>query len=175
MNGLTKFAALFGLAAVLGGGMSGIATAQWCWDADDVFANVIGSTVIIHHDAALYNCCADAFEYDLDMQGSTVTIQENEIAPNPCYCICCNNLAVTIEDVPTGQYHVDFHWFDYERDRWEIWVLDVEVPEVGQSGEPRVTAVAPPLCRESSDTPEDGSPDGEARQGTWGRVKSLCR
>jgi hypothetical protein len=148
------------------------ASAQdWCYNADNVYAFVYGSTVVIHHDAALYNCCADGFDYTVDQVGDTFYVEEIEILTNPCYCICCFNLSVAIEDVAPGEYMITFSWYDYEIYDWVQEELHVSVPDVGQTGRNEPGSIYWHGCLESPTSASDPVEGPEA----WSVIKSLFR
>lgn len=147
----------------------------WCWDADNIYAQVVGSTVTFYHDAALYNCCPDRFDFEIDIAGGELIVEEYEILSSPCYCICCYNVALEIEDVPPGDYTGVYHWYDYEIEEWRVWLLEILVPDVGQSGEPQISWVSTPECLESSSVPEQEPSGEDPDSGTWGRLKTIYR
>jgi hypothetical protein len=157
------------LAAVMLFLLAGTATAQsdWCWGLDDVvWAEVVGSTVRVHHDAAIYNCCPEAIIYDTSIQGSLIQIVETEVNPQ-CLCMCCFNLEVAVDEVPSGTWQVDFAWYNYESQVVEHRLLTVIVQAAGagppQQGNsltsPCLTASgAPATPGESADWPQHMRP-----------------
>jgi hypothetical protein len=106
--------------------------AYWCWDADFVYAEVDGGTITVHHEAAYYNCCPWPVEYEIDVAAGLISVQE--IAHAACWCMCCFDYSVEIEDVPAGMYLLNFSWFDEESNEWTVWSLGVNVPAAGQVG-----------------------------------------
>ena len=152
---------------------SGIASAQddqmWCLDQDAVRADVDGSTVTIIHEAALYNCCPDPFEYEVAWEDDQLVVTEVEVLTNPCYCLCCYELYATVENVPSGEWSLLFRWYDYETYDW----LQVEVPftveNIGQSGPLFAGDSDDSGCIVSSDV-DDAPRDDDL---SWGRVKAL--
>jgi hypothetical protein len=152
----------------------GIAPASgqdWCYNADNIYTMVYGSTVVIHHDAALYNCCPDGFDYSIDQVGDTFYVDEIEILNNPCYCICCFNLAATIEDVAPGEYNMIFSWYDYEIYEWVQEQLHFSVPALGQTG---ASALGDIYWSGCLDSPTSASEPTE-EPALWGTIKSLFR
>jgi len=148
----------------------------WCADGDTVYAEVIESTITVHHDAAVYNCCPEPFQYDVSLQDGVIEIREVEVLENPCFCICCFDLSVEIEDVAPGSHQVLFSWFDYETDQWREWYLEVHVPDVDQNEGMTVIAVSEPDCVELTGVNEEAQPE-EPGFGvdSWGRIKIRYR
>jgi len=109
---------------------SGPASAQymWCINEDVVYAEVEGTTVTFFHDAALYNCCSNPFEYSTFWENGHQVVLEDEILVNGCWCQCCYNLSVTIVDVPPGEQVIVFRWYDEESNNWIDVELTVTVP-----------------------------------------------
>jgi hypothetical protein len=152
--------------------------AQWS-ECDDSFATEIdGNSLIIHHDGALYNCCPDPFNYTVDQDDSLILVTETEVLSNPCFCICCFDLSVTIEDLAPGVYDLIFTWFDYEADQWQEVVLDVVIPNVGQAPLPAVVDTYLSDCyQDPTAVPDDRDPGNRPppEQYTWGLIKTLYR
>jgi len=109
------------------------ALGNWCEYADVIRVEVDGADVTVFHDAALYNCCHDPFDYDMVWQDDRLEITESEVNPQ-CYCICCFDLQTTIEAVPAGTWTLRFRWFDYEAPEWIEVDTIFTVEEVGQGG-----------------------------------------
>ncbi|MCK4414801.1 MAG: hypothetical protein KAY32_14800 [Candidatus Eisenbacteria sp.] len=146
----------------------------WCWEADEVHARVEGATIAVFHDATVYNCCPDPFEYEIVLEENVIRVREVEVLSNPCYCICCFDLAVTIEDVPPGDYTLEFTWYDYEERDWLVRLLDVSVPDAGQADLPAVGETYSSGCIEAQSVPDSAGPnEDDQRSPTWGRIKSL--
>ena len=124
------------LCLALGGAASPSAAQSpyWCWALDAVTAEVEGSTITIHHDNALYNCCHDPFEYSSSQEGNLILVHETEVLVHPCHCLCCFNLSNKIENVQPGEYQIDFSWHDYESGGEEHRSVQVTVPNVSQEG-----------------------------------------
>lgn len=110
-------------------------TLDWCYDVrDSVYVEVEHGTITIHHDAALYNCAPDSIAYTWTQEGDTFRVVETEYNPS-AYCLCCYELTTSMEDVPPGDYVIDFTWEDYVTGT-EHRILCVTVPDEGQSGGP---------------------------------------
>lgn len=106
----------------------------WCMDVDVITAEVEGSTVTIFHEAALYNCCWNPFEYITFWEDGRLVVVEDEILVNGCWCQCCYNLSVQIQDVPPGEQIVVFRWYNEESNDWvevelEIFVANDDHPQ----------------------------------------------
>lgn len=95
----------------------------WCWDGDEVFAEVEGTAVTFHHKAAVYNCCLNPMEYTLFQEDGRLVVQEREILINGCWCICCYDLRATFNDFEPGDWSVLFRWEDEE----SAQMMEVEV------------------------------------------------
>lgn len=149
----------------------------WCYDADEVYAHVEGSTVTVYHDAALYNCCPDPFAYTVICEENTILVEEIEILTEPCYCVCCHNLWMMLEDVPAGDYLLLFSWYDYEAFEYRQQELELTVPDVGQGGLFAAGPVSIPSCIEASSVPGEGGPDDapDSTVASWGTLKLLYR
>ncbi|MCK4546457.1 MAG: hypothetical protein KAW17_03355 [Candidatus Eisenbacteria sp.] len=136
--------------------------------SDSVFAYVDGGSIRVVHMGALYNCCPTRFDYDVTVEEEQITVVEVEILENPCYCICCMDLATAIEDVPPGEYVLDFHWYEYETYEWRVWYLDVSVPDVGQMGDYFVAWSNHSDCYGTTGISDEDPP-------TWGMIKEMYR
>jgi len=138
----------------------------WCWDADQVLAEVCGDTVHVFHEAALLNCCPDPITHEVVVGDATILVVEHSLSP--CDCDCCYEVHVTIADVPAGHWNVLYRWFDIEIWDWAERVLDIEVPDVGQVGKPYVARERSSGCLESTDVP-----DLPVEPASWGVIKAL--
>lgn len=149
----------------------------WCSGADDVWAEVQGTSVIFHHDAALYNCCPNPFEYEMIWDEGQLVIVENEILINGCWCQCCYDLAIRVDDLPVGDSVVVFRWYDEESNAWLDEELEISIPnsddpdsppgekvQVGEYWQSECLATAAPVPDE---------PDPVAH--SWGGLKSRYR
>ncbi len=162
------------VAALLFLGGTSVHAQWWCYDGDVVRADVEGSTVTVFHDAALYNCCPDAFEYAVTQNGNQILVEEAEILTVGCLCLCCYDLSVVIEDVAPGDYLIVFRWDDYETGQWQERIVEITVPDVGQGGDAAVAGVFGLTCLdEPTAVPEDDDPEGETSQKkSWGEIKA---
>jgi hypothetical protein len=146
-----------------------VAQYLWCDDADVVRVDVDGATVTVIHEAAVYNCCPDPFQYDVSWEGDRLLVTEHEVLTYPCYCICCFDLFATVENAPPGEWVLVFTWWNYESNGW----MQVEVPftveDVGQGGPALMGPTDDSGCLNSSDV--DDVPTTTA----WGQVKTIYR
>jgi len=147
--------------------LAGSSAAAWPPCDDFVWAEVENGTVTVHHDGAFYNCCTDGFDYEVSLAGAVIRITETEILTNPCYCLCCMDNFVDIDDVAPGEYTIVFAWYDYETDAWVEWSLGIVVPDAGQSGGAALASSGTSGCYDPT-----GASGGEAERATWGSVKA---
>jgi len=106
----------------------------WCSLLDEVYAEVDGSALTLHHDNATYNCCPDSFSYEVAVSNDTLLVGEFENLSDPCRCLCCYDLSTTVEDLPPGTLHVVFRWLDDDPPVWREQNLTVVIGEWGQAG-----------------------------------------
>jgi hypothetical protein len=148
------------------------AQVEWC--DDYLYSSVQQGALTLFHNGSEYNCCPERFDYEVDVHGGQITVTETEILEMPCDCICCYDLSVKIEDLVPGAYTVVFRWYDYGDYQWEEWLLEVIVPDEGQTGDPQVTDLWRSDCYwEPTAVPEDDPPLHEV--GSWGAIKALYR
>lgn len=140
----------------------------WCWNADEIQAEVEGDMVHLRHLAALLNCCPDPITYEIEVGDATIMVVEH--SQHPCDCECCYNLGVTLDDVPPGPWNVLYRWFDVEIWDWTERVLQIDVPDVGQALEPFVAEQSSSGCLETT-----GLPDPSRIPLTWGVIKARYR
>ena len=146
-----------------------VAQAQfWCWDADEVIAEVEGDVVRIQHLAALYNYCPDPITYDIEVGDATILIVEN--TQFPCDYECCYDLELTVSNMPPGPWNLLFQWFEVETWQWTERILEIIIPDVGQEPEPVLKESSRSDCLEPSAVPE--LPEALL---TWGFVKTMYR
>jgi hypothetical protein len=146
----------------------------WCWEADEIHARVEEGALIVFHDAAVYNCCPDSFDYEVSLEETTIRVREIEILTMPCDCLCCFDLAATIEDLPPGVYQLEFSWYDYEGATWLAHWFEVTIPDAGQAQLPAVVETYNSGCLATQSVPEASIPGpDEPASPTWGRIKTL--
>ncbi len=139
----------------------------WCDDADVVRVEVDGADVTVFHDAAVYNCCPDPFEFDTAWDGDRLVVTEHEVLTNPCFCVCCFDLDFTVENVPAGDWILRFVWWDTESTGWTEVEIPFTVDDVGQGGPAMVGESGDSGCLTSS-----GVEDAPAAV-PWGMVKAI--
>ncbi|MBN2562383.1 MAG: hypothetical protein JXQ75_15775 [Phycisphaerae bacterium] len=101
----------------------------WQCEEDDVIElTVDGYALHVLHRNATYNCCPDDIVITLIVEGSLLRLTEEEIATEPCYCICCYDVEGTVLDLAPGEYTVEFCWFDYETEDERCHLEDIVVP-----------------------------------------------
>jgi len=140
----------------------------WCWNADEIQAEVDEDMVHLRHLSALLNCCPDPITFEIEIGDATILVVEH--SQDLCDCQCCYNLRVTLDDVPPGFWNVRYRWFDIEIWDWTERVLEIEVPDVGQAAEPFVSDQVGSGCLETM-----GLPDQSHVPVTWGVVKARYR
>lgn len=153
------------------------ATAQmwWCEYSDDIYATVDGSSLTIHHDAALYNCCPEDIVFDVQEYGFFIEIEEHEILDIPCPCMCCYELTVDILNLWPGDYTIVFGGQDYETG-WQTQYLYATVHDEGQGGSSLPGGRTVSDCIEDPTAvpdPEDLPPEPPAK--SWGSIKACYR
>ena len=115
----------------------------WCWDADVVQAEVAGDTVCIEHSANLINCCPDPITWTVEIGDASILVEEH--SQSLCFCLCCYDLSLTLTDVPAGPWNLVYRWFDTEADAWTERILEIVVPDVGQTDGPPIVPTSSPL------------------------------
>ncbi|UCF79046.1 MAG: hypothetical protein JSW03_01950 [Candidatus Eiseniibacteriota bacterium] len=132
-----------------------------------VSAGSSGSTIVVHHDQAEWNCCAE-IEFELSASQDTLNLYEFETfgEMGPCLCLCCFDLTTTIEDVPPGDYLVRVLNGLSGELFGEVWVTVTW----GLMGEISLGGTAQSPCGGWTTSVEDPLPAT-----TWGRVKTLYR
>jgi hypothetical protein len=135
---------------------------------DTISARVTGSTITIQHDGAFYNCCVGGFDYVVTEEPGLFTVVENEIVGEPCDCLCCYDLTLTIEDVAPGDWVIVFRWRDSETGDWLQVELPVTVGDVGQGGAAVFAGYVNGGCHDPTDVPGPVA-------SSWGSVKSSYR
>jgi hypothetical protein len=138
----------------------------WCWDADEILAEVCSDTLHLFHEGALLNCCPDPITHDVVVGDATIFVVEHSLYV--CDCDCCYEVHVTLANVPAGPWNILYRWFDIEIWDWAEQVLQIEVPDVGQGYVPYVAREESSGCLESSDVLE---PITETV--TWSTIKTF--
>jgi len=99
----------------------------WC-PPDVIVLTVEGNILHTDHQNAEYNCCFEDIVISLTVEGDLIRLDEEEIAPNPCWCICCNEIWATVEGLSSGTYTVDYCWFEYDTNQVECYTGVVVIP-----------------------------------------------
>jgi hypothetical protein len=129
--------------------------AQDC-DEQVVFVTYDG-TIEVHHQQALYNCCA-WIDFRVEQQEFAIDIYEYErFEFGPCYCQCCFDLLVIVGGLEPGTYLVSIWKNDEYYGTWQVPVEGTGVPFVETAYDP---------CVNSTVAPQIDS---------WGMIKSLYR
>ena len=61
----------------------------------------------VTHVNGVFNCCLDSIEVTMQMEGGTIDLYEQEITPNPCFCVCPFDVTTRIEGLASGSYTVN--------------------------------------------------------------------
>lgn len=144
----------------------GVEAQPWCWNSDEVQVQVNGDQVRIDHLADLLNCCPDPITYDVLVGDVSIFVEEH--SQSSCYCDCCFNLGVTLEDFPAGFWILRYRWFDIETGEWVEREFQLEIPDLGQPYIPRVGEQHSSSCLEAAGVSQEGP---TATKRSWGRIK----
>ena len=104
----------------------------WWWPpcGDDEFEITVGAGLLtVTHDNILYNCCNDEIAAAVEVDGKIVRIQETEIVPQPCYCVCCFETTVTVANLAPGNYQLEYCWYDYDTEEDVCVYIPVEITD----------------------------------------------
>ena len=82
---------------------------------------------VLHRNAA-YNCCPDDIVISLSVEGMTLRLREQEVLTTACHCLCCYEVEATVDALAPGVYTVEFCWYDYDTDREECYIEDIQIP-----------------------------------------------
>ena len=125
------------------------ADSDWCYDNGDFFfTEVHDGTIVLHHNAAHYNCCPDSITSVWTQEGYAFSVVETAYNPH-CICFCCFDLTTSVTQVPPGTYRIDFSWYNNEDWQWHHQILDVFVPEYGSGGPPEHPGSTQSACLDS--------------------------
>ena len=92
-----------------------------------------GSTLLLKHVNAAFNCCLDGMEAEVDIDGERITITETEKLANGlgCFCICLYDLSYLITNLEQGVYTVVISSF------LNLIEIDLSIPTSGTYCEER--------------------------------------
>ncbi len=138
--------------------LAGVGTAQdypWCSRMDDIFAEVEGDQLVLHHENATYNCCPDSFTFAVTISNDILYVTEREVLTNPCSCLCCYNLSSVVGGLSPGEWQVVYRWYDDDPWGWRDWHLTVTVNDLGPPGPVQIAPSETSGCLDPSGTPED--------------------
>jgi hypothetical protein len=102
--------------ATPGGGMTGTSGCKNPYKSPDTLSNLdciqydydgMGTLTLTHINAA-FNCCPDEILVDIDIQGDTILITEDETFNDfgPCYCLCRFDVYMTVTGLMPGEYTI---------------------------------------------------------------------
>ena len=141
-----------------------LASAQVC--EEEVVLETFDGTIVMHHQEALFNCCA-YLEVEVLQDAFEVEILEWELfETTPCYCLCCFYAEATIAGLPPGDYTVSL-WkvHDNLNGTWTHELVGSWTVTVSGYSEPSVDTAYEPCI----DTAISWEPD------SWGAIKALYR
>ena len=145
---------------------TGMVQAQWwCFgsEADQFSITVDDSSFVLRHDGALCNCCTDSVSFEPSVEGQVIQLVEVQHVTTACTCLCCFSVSTEVTGLAPGTYQVELSWREYGQ--WYYWSAEVDIPDVGQSGEM--------LLRNRDMSPCLGEPPTPVEPQTWGAIKQL--
>jgi hypothetical protein len=99
-------------------------------EEDDAFEFIVeGNGLCVSHLNATYNCCPDDIEVSLVVEEWLLILTEEEVLVEPCFCLCCYEVASTVEGLSPGEYAVEYWWYDYETGQEQCHVEIVVIPD----------------------------------------------
>ena len=63
----------------------------------------------VHHVNGVFNCCIERIDVDVSLQGATLSLYEQQYAPQPCDCICPYDVDTDISGLADATYTVDVY------------------------------------------------------------------
>jgi hypothetical protein len=73
---------------------------------DLIYTEIVGDTVIIHHDETERNC-ASLYEIDFNIEDNLISLYEIDTAGQLAFCVCHFDLSAKISGLEPGNYFVD--------------------------------------------------------------------
>lgn len=85
------------------------------------------------HANVTYNCCMTDVLFALSVINGVIHLEETEVTPMPCDCMCCFHVEAHIVNLPPGSYFVELCWWDWEESGHKCLVEDGVVipPDIG--------------------------------------------
>jgi hypothetical protein len=132
------------------------ATSFWC-PLEGVLIETSDGTIVVNHIQAEYNCCA-WIEFEVQQYPHMIDIYEWErFQTEPCPCMCCFDLSVTVGGLAPGVYLVNIHKDGTFFGSWQVTVSGTSPARVETSYLPCV---------------ETGIPESRIVS-SWGVIKAL--
>ena len=137
LDGAVDFADINPFVALLAGAHLGEVSHTDCWEdvggrdwcpPDVIQLTVEGSVLHTHHQDAEYNCCFEDIAVTLTVEGNLIRLDEEEIVPDPCWCLCCVDVWATVAGLASGNYTVEYCWFEYGTNQVECYSEDIVIP-----------------------------------------------
>jgi hypothetical protein len=69
------------------------------------FDYAAGVLTVTHYDT-YFNCCYESVDVSVQLSGFELSIYEQEVTPDPCFCMCHIDLTYEIEGLASGTYTV---------------------------------------------------------------------
>jgi hypothetical protein len=99
-----------------------------CEGDDEITLTVEGHTLYVQHANATYNCCPDDIVVWAEVGENLILLTEEEVLTNPCDCVCCYEVNAAVVDLASGEYTVEFCWFDYQTWEERCHVENIVIP-----------------------------------------------
>jgi hypothetical protein len=138
LDGVADFGDINPFVALLAGAHVGEVFHTDCWEARDgergwcpadvIVLTVEGGTLHTDHQNVEYNCCLEDIVVTLTVQGDLVRLDEEEITPEPCWCMCCNEVWATVEGLLPGTYTVQYCWLEADTNQVECYTDIIVIP-----------------------------------------------
>lgn len=142
------------------------AFADLCDEA--VTLDVSPGTIAMHHEGALFNCCAWLDVEAVQSPGTVEFLEWERFETTPCWCVCCFEAEATQSGLEPGEYTVRvFRVLDNFDGTWTFALALEETVVVEGSSEPAFNASYTP-CVESA-------VEEAFLELSWGTIKSLYR
>jgi hypothetical protein len=144
----------------------------WCFDADEIVLEVDPQSGLLTatQRAAMYNCCPEPVDWDIDHDPGVLTIIETVGVEAPCDCICCFDFKVEVEGLSPGVWFVNYYWLNEEDLLWHLHTEEVTIPGDWEPASPEVAAWDKSDCLSVAAVP-DQDPD----VAEWSALKAWYR
>lgn len=79
---------------------------QW---PESLTLEYLAGILTVHHVNGFFNCCLDTIDVSLVADGYTLSLYEQEVAANPCFCECPFDVNTEISNLAPGLYTVNVY------------------------------------------------------------------